>query len=149
MTWCPDIKQRMVIANTPAGPQTCHRGCLITSNWASSRLPTERSLIHSTTIKPVTAKPTFPLTYLVINSSQRQVDQPVGLSWVKMNTEIEEEEWGLHRSARDVTTGPGSIPGCVSASCDRETHEAAHNWHSVVRVRGGVGRPGYPCPIEL
>jgi hypothetical protein len=42
-----------------------------------------------------------------------------------------------------------SIPGCVTAGCDREAHEAAHNWLSVIRVRGGVGRPGCPCLIVL
>ena len=31
-------------------------------------------------------------------------------------------------SARCVTTDPGSIPGCVAAGRDLETHEAAHNW---------------------
>ena len=32
----------------------------------------------------------------------------------------------------------GSSPGSVAAGRDRETHGAAHNWPSVVRVRGGV-----------
>ena len=37
-----------------------------------------------------------------------------------------------HRSARGVTTDPGSIPGCVAAVRDRETHEAVHKmWMSV------------------
>jgi hypothetical protein len=36
--------------------------------------------------------------------------------------------------------GIGSIPGCVAASRNRETHELAHNWPSVVGVRGGFGR---------
>ena len=29
----------------------------------------------------------------------------------------------LHLSTRGVTTDPDSIPGCVAAGCDRETHE--------------------------
>jgi hypothetical protein len=33
--------------------------------------------------------------------------------------------------SRGVTTDPGSIPGCVAASSDRETHEAVHNWPSL------------------
>ncbi|CDR06146.1 unnamed protein product [Oncorhynchus mykiss] len=40
----------------------------------------------------------------------------------------------LHLSARGVTTDPGSIPGCITTGCDRESHRAAHNWPSVVRV---------------
>ena len=47
----------------------------------------------------------------------------------------------LHYSASCVTTDPGSVPGCVAASRYRETHEAAHVWPSVFRVRGGFGRP--------
>jgi hypothetical protein len=31
-----------------------------------------------------------------------------------------------------VTTDLGSIPGCITTSCDRESHRAAHNWLSVV-----------------
>jgi hypothetical protein len=53
----------------------------------------------------------------------------------------------LHCSARGVPTDPGSNPGCVAAGRGQETHEAAHNWPSVVRVEGGFGRPGCPCPI--
>uniref|UniRef100_A0A4W5MH67 Organic solute carrier partner 1 n=1 Tax=Hucho hucho TaxID=62062 RepID=A0A4W5MH67_9TELE len=45
-----------------------------------------------------------------------------------------------------ITTDPGSIPGCVAAGRDRETHEAVHNWPSVVWVRGGFDRLGCPCP---
>ena len=30
-----------------------------------------------------------------------------------------------------------------------ETHEAVHKWPSVIRVKGGFGRPGCPCPIAL
>ena len=37
----------------------------------------------------------------------------------------------LHR----VNTDPGSIPGFITTGCDRESHRAAHNWPSVVRVR--------------
>jgi hypothetical protein len=49
----------------------------------------------------------------------------------------------LHLSARGVTTDPGSIPGCVTTGHDQETHRAAHNWPSIVRVMGGFdrGRP--------
>jgi hypothetical protein len=46
----------------------------------------------------------------------------------------------LHRSARCITTDPGSILGCITTDCDRETHRVAHNWPSIVRVRGGFGR---------
>ena len=41
----------------------------------------------------------------------------------------------LHLSARGVTTVPGLIPGCITSGRDWETHEAAHNWPSVIRVR--------------
>ena len=41
----------------------------------------------------------------------------------------------------------GLSPGSVAAGRDRETHGAAHNWSSVVRVRGGFGQQGCPCPI--
>ena len=34
----------------------------------------------------------------------------------------------MHRSARGITTDMGSIPGCVTAGRDWETHEAAHIW---------------------
>ena len=40
----------------------------------------------------------------------------------------------------EASTFPGSIPGCVGAGYDRETHETAHNWPSVVRVKGGFGQ---------
>ena len=57
-------------------------------------------------------------------------------------------EWcfGLSSCA---TRDPGSSPSSVAAVCDRETHGEAHNWPSVVRVRGGFGRQGCPCPIAL
>ena len=55
----------------------------------------------------------------------------------------------LHRSVSAVTTDPGLILGCVAAGRDREIHEEAHNWPSVIQVRGGFGRPGCPCPITL
>jgi hypothetical protein len=57
-------------------------------------------------------------------------------------------EWcsGLEASLTD----PGSIPGRVSAGRDRVTHETAHiNGLGVVRISGGFGRPGCPCPIAL
>jgi hypothetical protein len=41
----------------------------------------------------------------------------------------------LHRTTNYITTDPGSIPNCVAASHDWETHEATNNWPSVVRVR--------------
>ena len=31
----------------------------------------------------------------------------------------------------------------------RDMHEATHNWPSIVRVRGGFGQQGRPCPIAL
>ena len=52
----------------------------------------------------------------------------------------------LHRSASCATRDPGSSPGSVAAGRDRETHVAAHNWPSIVMVRGGFsdscGSPG-------
>ena len=48
----------------------------------------------------------------------------------------------------DVTIAPGSIPGCVTAGHDWETHEAASNCPSVVQVMGGAGQPGFPCPLR-
>jgi hypothetical protein len=42
-----------------------------------------------------------------------------------------------NHSAWGTNTAPGSIPGCVLAGRDWETHEAAYNWPSVVWVRGG------------
>jgi hypothetical protein len=46
----------------------------------------------------------------------------------------------LHLGARGVTTDPGSIPGCMTTSCDRKSNREAHNWPNVVRARGGFGR---------
>ena len=40
----------------------------------------------------------------------------------------------LHLSARGITTDPGLIPGCITTGFDWESHRAAHNWPSVVRV---------------
>ena len=37
-----------------------------------------------------------------------------------------------------ATRDPGSSPGSVTADRDRETHGAAHNWPSGVRVRKGM-----------
>ena len=37
-------------------------------------------------------------------------------------------------SARGVTTDPGSVPGCITIGRDLESHSAAHNWPSIVRV---------------
>jgi hypothetical protein len=45
-----------------------------------------------------------------------------------------------------VTTDHGLITGCIAAGRDRETREATHIWPSVVRLRGGFGRQGCPCP---
>ena len=53
----------------------------------------------------------------------------------------------LHRSARGVTTDPGSIPVCVAAGCNWDTHEAVHNWPSVVLVRGGFGYRDVLVPL--
>ena len=60
-------------------------------------------------------------------------------------------EWrsGLMHCIVGITTDLGSIPGCVTAGCDRETHEAAHNWPSVAQVKGGFGWLGIPCSIVL
>ena len=35
---------------------------------------------------------------------------------------------------------PGSIPGCITSGRDQESHRVAHNWPSIVQVRGGLGR---------
>ena len=40
------------------------------------------------------------------------------------------------------------VKGCVTAGSNGETHETVHNWPRVVRVRGGFGWPGCPCPIS-
>ena len=48
----------------------------------------------------------------------------------------------LHRSDRGVTTDPGSISGCITTGRDRESHRAAHNLPSIIRVRGGYGWRG-------
>jgi hypothetical protein len=37
------------------------------------------------------------------------------------------------------TADPGLIPGCITTGCDWESHRAAHNWPSGVRV--SLGRP--------
>uniref|UniRef100_A0A674A7H8 Outer dynein arm docking complex subunit 2 n=1 Tax=Salmo trutta TaxID=8032 RepID=A0A674A7H8_SALTR len=42
-----------------------------------------------------------------------------------------------------------SILGCVAVGRNRKTHEATHNWLSIVRVGGGLGWLGCPCPIAL
>ena len=39
-----------------------------------------------------------------------------------------------HLSARGVTTVPGSDPGCITMGRVWESHRAAHNWPSVIRV---------------
>jgi hypothetical protein len=39
----------------------------------------------------------------------------------------------LHLSARGVTAMPDSNPGCITSSCDWESHRAVHNWPTVVR----------------
>jgi hypothetical protein len=36
----------------------------------------------------------------------------------------------------------GTIPGCITTGCDQESHRAAYNWPSVVRIRGGFGQEG-------
>jgi hypothetical protein len=45
-------------------------------------------------------------------------------------------EWrsGLRFSARGVTIGPGSNPGCITSGSDWESYRAAHIWPSVVRI---------------
>ena len=54
-------------------------------------------------------------------------------------TRVEQRSKALHLSARGVTTDPGMIPGCITNGRDRESHRAALNWPSVIRVRGGFG----------
>ena len=70
------------------------------------------------------------------------------IKWVKVTysgvSRVVQRSKALHRSDSCVTTDPGSIPGCVAAGRDRETHEAAQNW-----LRGGFGQLGCPCPIAL
>jgi hypothetical protein len=50
----------------------------------------------------------------------------------------------LHCNASCATGEPGLSPGSVAAGRNRETHGAVHNWPSVVQVRGGFDRQGYP-----
>ena len=40
----------------------------------------------------------------------------------------------LHLSARGATTVPGSNVGCITSGRDWESHRAAHNLPSIVRV---------------
>ena len=40
----------------------------------------------------------------------------------------------LHLSGRGITTVPGLIPGCITSGRDWESHRAAHNWPSVIRI---------------
>ena len=61
-------------------------------------------------------------------------------SWVAQRSKA------LHHSAWGITTALGSIPGCVTAGHDRETHEAAYNWPSIGRGKGGFPQLGFPCP---
>ena len=51
-------------------------------------------------------------------------------------SQVVQRSKALHRSARGITTDLGSIQGCITTGCDRESNRAAHNWPSVVRVRG-------------
>jgi hypothetical protein len=62
---------------------------------------------------------------------------------------------------RQVLQGPtewrSGLRHCITVRCnyrsglchcrDWETHEVTHNYTSIVWVRGGFGRPGFPCPI--
>jgi hypothetical protein len=55
----------------------------------------------------------------------------------------------LHQSTSGVTTDLGSIQGCITTGCDRESHRAAHNWPTVVRFSGGFGCGGFTLFITL
>ena len=48
-------------------------------------------------------------------------------------------EWhsGLRHCISEVSLQTGSIPGCITTGRDWESHRAAHNWPSVVRVWPG------------
>jgi hypothetical protein len=50
----------------------------------------------------------------------------------------------LQNSVCGATTDRGSIPGCVTAGSDLETHEAAHNLPSAL-VAGRVPVSGLSC----
>ena len=52
-------------------------------------------------------------------------------------SQVAQRSKALHLNARDV---PGSNPGCIISGRDWESHRAAHNCPSVVRVWPGVGR---------
>jgi hypothetical protein len=71
--------------------------------------------------------------------------------WNGRTSRVAQWSKALHHSARGVATDPGSIPGCVAASRNRETHEAAHKWPSVIRVREGFVivqlRSSYSCCV--
>ena len=51
-----------------------------------------------------------------------------------LSSRVAQRSKALHRSTSGVSTDAGYIAVCVAAGCERETHEAAHNWPSVVRV---------------
>ena len=52
---------------------------------------------------------------------------------------VVQQSKALQLSARGITRGiAGSIPGCITTSRDWKSHRAAHNWPSIVQVRGGV-----------
>ena len=53
-----------------------------------------------------------------------------------VDTQVAQRSKALHISARVVTTDRGSIPGCITTGYDWESRRAAHNWPSIVRVRG-------------
>ena len=85
----------------------------------------------------------FDSSVILILLSKRDCTKGTARSLEFALSQLQDPEWrsGLrHCSARGVTTDPGSIPGCIITGCDQESHRAAHNWPSVVRVRGGFGR---------
>jgi hypothetical protein len=63
----------------------------------------------------------------------RQVSNTPYIPYSALDREAQQSQ-ALHFSARGVTTDPGSIPGCITTGRDWESHRAAHNWPSVVRI---------------
>ena len=73
--------------------------------------------------------------HIWVNTEQDDTTMPnmwLSVAWLPSGVKGSK---ALRRSARGVTTDPGSIPGCITTGHDREPHRAAHNWPSVVLVR--------------
>ena len=75
---------------------------------------------------------------LEANLVQSAFDQTLG-----EGSRVAQQSNALHLSARGITTDPGSIPGFITTGRDWESHRAAHNWPSKVRVW-----VGHQCKYE-